>query len=167
MSKKQSVHKTNGHFHRRTFLEGALAVPLLGGVAVPAWAKSSAKANYHIESIELFTRVSPPGRMEFAIGKQAGSKSSKPLSNPIGYVKMILRDAAGNRTFGCSGERLSVRWLDKRPRRPRHLKLVELVDLIEQARKIYLTQADFDNPFGQWHSCYKRIHEASRAAGHT
>jgi len=151
-------------FPRRTFLKGTLAAGFLPGLAGSSEAKVAEKSRFHIETIDLFTRVSPPGRMAFAIGKQDG-KPAKPLSNPVGYVRMGLRDAEGNRAFGCSGERLSVRWLDKRPGRPRHQKLVELVGLIEQARRIYLEGPNFDQPFDQWLSCYKRILHAGREAG--
>ncbi len=146
---------------RRRFVGGSLAVAL-GGAGRHAAGATDAK--YRIERIELYTRVTPPGRMAFAIGKQDGS-APKPLSNPVGHVRMVLRDAEGNRTFGCSGERLSVRWLDKRPGRNRHQKLSELVSLIEQARRTYLERPGFDSPFDEWLSGYHRILEAGRAAG--
>ena len=149
---------------RRRFVGGALAVSLGGAAPHSFGADSGAGGKYCIERIELYTRLTPPGRMAFAIGKQDGPPP-KPLSNPIGHVRMVMRDAAGNRTFGCSGERLSVRWLDKRTGRDRHQKLTELVELIETARRVYLEQPWFDNPFDKWIACYESIHRAGRAAG--
>ena len=152
---------------RRAFLGSTLLAPVAANwTRFASAAQGSRGGRYRIESIELYTRLTPPPRMEFAIGKQKpGGGPKKPLTNPIGHVRMILSDADGNRTFGCSGERLSVRWLDKRPNRPRHLKLCELVALIEKARDVYLASASFDSPFDQWLSCYKEIHRAGTAAG--
>ena len=117
---------------------------------------------YTIENVELFVRETLPGRMAFALGKQ-GAEKAEPLSNPLGHVRLTLRDSKGGRTFGCAGDRLSVRWLDKRPGRSREVKLGELVALIGQARAIYLAHPEFDTPFQHWRSSHDRIMEAGRA----
>ncbi len=148
---------------RRRFVGRSLAVPLLAGVAAASPTGGASRGPYTIERIDLYTRLTPPPRMEFAIGKQDG-KPKKPLSNPIGHVRMMIRDSRGNRTFGCSGERLSVRWLDKRHGFSRHEKLCDLVALIERARQIYLERPEFGTPFDKWLSCYKRIQQAGRQA---
>ncbi len=147
---------------RRQFVGGSLATSLLGVMETGSHAEPGG-AKYHIESIQLYTRLTPPPRMDFAIGKQHGPPS-EPLSNPIGHVRMVLQDADGNRTFGCSGSRLSVRWLDKRKGRDRHQKLCDLVGLIEHAREVYLRRPSFNSPFDQWLACYHDIHRAGLAA---
>ncbi len=147
---------------RRRFVAQALSLPALAALHPRAY--TAERPTYTIESIELFTRVTPPARMDFAIGSKKGGMST-PRSNPIGHVRMVVRDSQGNCTFGCSGERLSVRWLDKRPDRTRHEKLCELVALIEKARSIYLEEPQFDCPFEKWLSCYRRVHAAGERAG--
>jgi hypothetical protein len=113
---------------------------------------------YRIKSIELYVRETPPGRMAFALGKQGGTGDiAKGLLNPLGHVRLVLADAKGRETFGCSGDRLSVRWLDKRPGRSLDLKRRELVKLIHDARAVHLAQPDFDSPFAHWLSCHKQI----------
>lgn len=117
---------------------------------------------YQIERIELYVRETPPGRMAFAIGKQAADAAPKKLTSPLAHVRLTLRGPGGETTWGCSADRLSVRWLDKRPRRSRGLKSRELVDLIYQARDIYLESPKFETPFEKWQACHPRIMQAGR-----
>lgn len=113
---------------------------------------------YRIKSIELYVRETAPGRMAFALGKKGGTgEVAKGLLNPLAHVRLILVDERGRETFGCSGDRLSVRWLDKRPGRSLDLKRRELVKLIEQAREIHLGSAEFTSPFEHWLKCHKQI----------
>ncbi len=121
---------------------------------------------YQIKSIELFVRETPPGRMVFSLGK-AGStgRPKKAITNPLGHVRIVVADENGNETFGCSADRLSVRWLDKRPGRSRLLKLKELVSLIGTAKDIYLNEKEFSSPFEIWQTCHSSVMRAGRAAG--
>lgn len=122
--------------------------------------------SYRIERIELYVRETPPGRMVFSLGKAGGTGDSRQaLLNPLGHVRLVLRDSAGNTTFGCSGDRLSVRWLDKRPGRAQGLKRRELVDLLHQARDVYLAKPEFESPFEKWRQSHPEIMRAGRAAG--
>ncbi len=146
---------------RRQFTCGLVAGSL---VAPNQQLFAAVKKNaYRIELIELYVRMTPPGRLAVAIGKNTGEKP-KPERNPIAHVRMIVSDARGNKTYGCSGDRMSVRWLDKRPGRTESQKLCELVELCEKARDVYLQEPEFDNPFEKWLGCYKEIHAAGRAA---
>jgi len=120
---------------------------------------------YRIKTIELYVRETKPGRMAFAIGKQSGGVSKTQLTSPLGHVRLVLENDQGDSTFGCAADRLSVRWLDKRPGRSRGLKLNELVDLIEFARATYLKAAEFHSPFTLWQECHKAIMRAGRKRG--
>ncbi|MCZ6793387.1 MAG: hypothetical protein O7J95_07220, partial [Planctomycetota bacterium] len=118
---------------------------------------------FTIRDIQLRVRETEPGRMVFALGKAAGE--AKRLTNPLAHVRLVLRDASGKETFGTSGDRLSVRWLDKRPGRTRGAKLRDLVDLIYRAREIWLAERSFSSPFEKWLSAHRKILRAGRAAG--
>lgn len=147
------AHKTS----RRSFVGGLAATTLIASrplVAAP-------KRQYRIDAVELFVRMTPPGRLAVAIGKNTGAKP-KPERNPIAHVRMIVSDSRNRQTYGCSGDRMSVRWLDKRPGRSKAQKLRELVELCEQAREIYLAEPEFEDPFAKWLSCYQQIHAAGR-----
>lgn len=114
--------------------------------------------SYRIESIELFVRETKPGRMAFSLGKKGGTGDvQKGLLNPLGHVRLILKDSEGNETFGCSADRLSVRWLDKRPGRSQDVKRRELVELIYAAKDILLAQKEFETPFELWRKTYGEI----------
>ena len=146
------------HTSRRKFIGG-----VAGGLAASGRLLATpSKKNYQIELIELFVRMTPPGRLAVAIGKNTGARP-KPERNPIAHVRMVVSDDRGNKTFGCSGDRMSVRWLDKRPGRTKDQKLRELVVLCEKAREVYLAEPEFDDPFRKWLACYTRIHAAGRA----
>ena len=84
--------------------------------------------SYRIESIELYVRDTKPGRMAFSLGKTIGTEKAKlATTSPLGHVRLVLKNSAGDRAFGCAADRLSVRWLDKRPGRSKDLKRRELV----------------------------------------
>ncbi|MFP6766404.1 MAG: enolase C-terminal domain-like protein [Planctomycetaceae bacterium] len=119
---------------------------------------------FRIRSIELYVRETPAGRMAFALGKKGSVDVSQGRISPLGHVRMIVRDTTGNENFGCSADRLSVRWLDKRPGRSLDLKRRELVNLIDQARNIYLNAGEFETPFELWQRCHPRIMKLGAAA---
>jgi len=119
--------------------------------------------SYRVKSIELYVRETPPGRVAFALGRQ-GAERAKPTTNPLGHVRMVIADDRGNESFGCSADRLSVRWLDKRPDRTQAVKLKELVSLIESAAAVYRDAGPFASPFAQWRAAHPTIMKASRAA---
>ena len=118
---------------------------------------------YRIQAIELYLRETPPNRASTSIGRM-GSQGTRSRS-PLAHVRMIVRDGEGQETFGCAADRLSVRWLDKRPKRTKARKLRELVRLIYDARRIYLDEPSFNDPFGKWRSCYRRIKQAGDEQG--
>lgn len=119
--------------------------------------------SYEIESISLFVRETPPPRMTFALGRQLESgPPPAPSPHPLAYVRLILREEGGGRNFGCSGDGLSVRWLDKRPGRSDGRKIRDLVDLIYYAREVYLEGGPFQSPFEHWWACHSRILEEGR-----
>lgn len=123
---------------------------------------------YRIETVELFIRETPPGRMRFALGKAgaAPGPAQRGLVSPLGHVRLVLRDTTtGDETFGCAADRLSVRWLDKRPGREDLVKLEQLIELVHRARDIYLEQPEFETPFEIWERCHHRVMQAGRAAG--
>jgi hypothetical protein len=120
--------------------------------------------SYSIQSIELYVRDTKPGRVVFSLGRKGGTGDlSQATTNPLGHVRMVVRDSQGNESFGCAGDRLSVRWLDKRPGRSKSLKLNELVSLIETSREIYLQKKEFDSPFAMWRDCYSQILKVGRS----
>lgn len=121
--------------------------------------------NYHVQSIELYVRETKPARAVFALGKDGDAGKSKPrLVSPLAHVRMIVKDEQGNETFGCAGDRLSVRWLDKRKGRSHDRKRRELVALIESATEIWLKHREFKSPFNQWQKCHTAIMRTGRMA---
>jgi hypothetical protein len=119
---------------------------------------------YRIQTIELYMRETPPNRVSMSIGRM-GSEGTRSTS-PIAHVRMIVRDSAGNETFGCAADRLSVRWLDKRPDREQGRKLRELVKLVYDARDIYRSEAnEFETPFAEWQARHPRIVRAGKDSG--
>jgi len=119
---------------------------------------------YRIESIDFFVRETKPARFPSALGKQGRGATAQRVTSPLCHVRMMLRDASGKVSFGCAADRLSVRWLDKRPGRSKTLKLRELTSLIRQAREFYLAKPGFDSPFAQWLARHKEVVAAGRAA---
>ena len=88
-----------------------------------------------------------------------GSPGEAPerTTNPIGHVRLMLSDRRGRRAFGCSGDRLSVRWLDKRPERTEAVKVRGLVALVCRARDVYLQDPAFSSPFEKWRAAFESI----------
>ena len=118
---------------------------------------------YRIQAIELYLRETPPNRVSMSIGRM-GAQGTRERS-PLAQVRMVVRDGEGQETFGCAADRLSVRWLDKRPKRTKARKLRELVRLVYGARQVYLDKPSFDDPFTKWRSCYRRIKQAGDEQG--
>ena len=120
---------------------------------------------YRIEKIELYVRETPPGRMLFTLGKQtARSPADGGLLNPLGHMRLILCDSSGNECFGCAADRLSVRWLDKRPTKSHDEKRRDLVRLLFDARQLCLNAGEFENPFEFWQRIDPQIMALGRAA---
>ena len=112
---------------------------------------------YRIEHLELFVRETPPNRMSFALGKQGRKAAVQATTNPLVHVRMVVNDGNRQTTFGTAADRLSVRWLDKRPGRSKPLKLRELVGLIGFARDLYLQSPEFVSPFDYWRKQHVQI----------
>ena len=110
--------------------------------------------SYQIESIDLFVRETQPGRIAFKLGAAAAVERR---TNPLVHARTVIRDSDGKRTWGTAGDRLSVRWLDKRPGRSRGLKVRQLVELIEYGRELYLERQTFETPFEMWQLCLPQI----------
>ncbi len=122
--------------------------------------------SYRIRNIRFYVRETRPARFPSALGKkgQAGEQAER-VTSPLCHARLSLVTGDGRETFGCSADRLSVRWLDKRPGRSKALKLRELVALIGQAGRMYEQAGEFETPFAVWHALHPRIMEAGRAAG--
>lgn len=121
--------------------------------------------SYRIEKTELYVRETKPGRMTFALGKKGGTGDVKEgLLNPLAHVRLVLKNSKGATAFGCAADRLSVRWLDKRPGRSTGLKRRELVSLIYTARDIYVKTPEFATPFQKWRDCHPLVMKAGRKA---
>lgn len=121
---------------------------------------------YRIEAIELYVRDTPPGRMLFTLGSQSREPvPPKQRTNPLGHVRLIVKNGKGESSWGCAGDRLSVRWLDKRAGRSHDLKRRELVSLIHTARDIYRAAGEFESPFAVWRTCHPLIMKAGREQG--
>lgn len=115
--------------------------------------------SYRIEDIKLFVRETEPGRIAFKIGAAAVAERR---TNPLVHARIVVSDSAGKTTWGTAADRLSVRWLDKRPGRDRGLKLRELANLIGFARATYIETA-FETPFAAWRGAHAKImHEGQR-----
>ncbi|MEQ8785648.1 MAG: enolase C-terminal domain-like protein [Pirellulaceae bacterium] len=112
---------------------------------------------YRIEHLELFIRETVPARFAFALGKAGRAESVPPTTSPLCHVRMVIRDDAGGETFGCAGDRLSVRWLDKRPGRETGLKRRELASLLEFAAAAYKKGGPFTSPFDFWLARHREI----------
>ncbi len=114
--------------------------------------------SFAIESINFYVRESKPARFASALGKAGqGAKKPERVTSPLCHVRMTIKDSDGNSSFGCSADRLSVRWLDKRPGRSKGKKLRELVALVKRASEIYLAEPKFESPFSKWLACHPQI----------
>ena len=122
--------------------------------------------SYKIIHLRFLVRETGPARIPSALGKQALAGDTRHyVRSPLCHLHIVLRDDEGNETFGCSADRLSVRWLDKRPGRDKAQKLNELVALIEYGGDLYRRSDKFDSPFGLWSSLHDRIIQAGEASG--
>ena len=120
---------------------------------------------YRIKKIRLFVRETKPARLALSLGKKAqGAAPPAPTTSPLCHCHLELEDSSGNTTFGCSADRLSVRWLDKRPGREKGKKLRDLVKLLESTRALYLKQSTFDSPFAIWLKNHSKVMELGRGA---
>lgn len=117
---------------------------------------------FRIESIDLFIRRLPPDRIVFSIGnlKQARRPDA------CGLCRLILKTDDGRRVTGCSGDRPSYGWLDKRPGLEPAEKLRDLVSLLESGRDAWLEQPAFDSVFDHWLDRHRTIMALGAAAGH-
>ena len=57
---------------------------------------------YRIKALELYVRETPPGRMAFAIGKQAAKGPPRRLTSPLGHLRLVLENDRGDTAFGWS-----------------------------------------------------------------
>lgn len=128
---------------------------------------------YRIESIEVFVRETPPGRMSFVIGKQkkpanAKVKPSAGKRRPRGILmcRMEISDDRGHKAWGASGDRPSFGWLDKSPKYDSEQKLQRLFDLVQIARNYNLDHRRFNSPFEQWLGCHSEVQRVARATDH-
>jgi len=117
---------------------------------------------YQLESAELFVRKMPPDRLNFGIGKSdeggEAKSSAKRRPSAILLARVRIETSDGRSAVGCSGDRPSFGWLDKRPDKSPAVKLSMLLDLVESSREIYLEQgADFASPFGLWQAAYPAV----------
>ena len=122
--------------------------------------------SYQVTSVRFLVRETSPARLPSALGKKALEGDSRQyVRSPLCHVHMVLQDSDGNESFGCSADRLSVRWLDKRPGRTKARKLNELVGLIENAGELYRQGDRFDVPFERWHQFHAAIMQAGASVG--
>lgn len=123
---------------------------------------------YTIKALDLFVRQLPPDRMSFSIGKGSGEDQAitakKRRPSAVILVRLELSD--GKKTVvGCSGDRPSFGWLDKRPDRTPEQKLAALLDLVQKAREVYLKQGQsFESPFQLWLTSYREVMDLGKAA---
>ncbi|MCB1093576.1 MAG: hypothetical protein KDL87_18705, partial [Verrucomicrobiae bacterium] len=129
--------------------------------------------SWRIENIEFFIRPLPPGRMPFSIGRQAASADSsdkkvEPPRRPGGVAlcRLTLRTDDGGTVTGCSGDRPSYGWLDKRAEPDAQTKLRRLIDLIETARDVWMESPAFGSPFHHWHNRYREIQRFAGERNH-
>ncbi len=117
---------------------------------------------YRIESIDLLIRRLPPDRIGFAIGNL--KQPRRP--DAVGLCRLILRTDDGRRVTGCSGDRPSYGWLDKRPGLDAAAKLRDLVALLESARDAWLERPAFDSFFDHWLDRHHTLMALGAAGGH-
>jgi hypothetical protein len=121
---------------------------------------------YRIKNIRLLVRETKPARFALSLGKKAqGAAPPKKTTSPLCHVHLELEDDQGRQSFGCSADRLSVRWLDKRPQRSKTTKLRDLVQLLETASGYYLEKPNFETPFDHWLSNHTRIMDRGKSQG--
>jgi hypothetical protein len=117
--------------------------------------------SYQVASLRFLVRETAPARLPSALGRKALEAGTRLyVRSPLCHLHMVVRDSEGNESFGCSGDRLSVRWLDKRPGREKARKLNELVSLIEYAGDLYRQGDKFGTPFELWFRNHQKIMQA-------
>ncbi len=129
---------------------------------------------YRIEAIDLLIRSLPADRFDFAIGKQAaveGDEKNAPRQPPrrpsaFGVCRLTLKTDDGRTLVGCSGDRPSYGWLDKRTDRDSLTKLRALIALMHSARDIWLAKPEFDSLFPHWLARHREIETAGAEQGH-
>jgi len=129
---------------------------------------------YRIEAIDLLIRPLPADRFDFAIGKQSspeGDGKSGPRQPPrrpsaFGVCRLTLKTDDGRTIVGCSGDRPSYGWLDKRKERDPLTKLRTLITLMHSARDIWLAKPEFDTFFPHWLARHREIEAAGAEQGH-
>ncbi len=120
--------------------------------------------SYQITRVRFLVRETAPARLPSALGRKALEGNAREyVRSPLCHVHLVLSDSEGNETFGCSADRLSVRWLDKRGGRSKSQKLNELVALIEHAGDIYRESGRFGTPFDKWRKSHDQIMRAGDA----
>jgi L-alanine-DL-glutamate epimerase-like enolase superfamily enzyme len=122
-----------------------------------------------IESIDLFLRPLPPGRMEFTLGRQKAGAEGKPPAKwrpqGIATCRVRLRSSDGRKVTGCAGDRPSYGWLDKRGNRDSTTKMRALVGLMEAARDVWLAEPEFDALFPHWLGRHREIERIAAERG--
>ena len=116
---------------------------------------------YLIESIDYFLRQLPPGRMEFTLGRQQPGAEGKPKPNwrpeGVAVCRVKVKTGDGRTVAGCSGDRPSYGWLDKRSDRDATTKMRSLVGMMNAVRDLWLEQPAFDSLFPHWLGRHKEI----------
>ncbi|MDF2376562.1 MAG: hypothetical protein P1U81_09985 [Verrucomicrobiales bacterium] len=118
--------------------------------------------SYQLESAELFVREMPPDRLNFGIGKSSEGGKAKSAANrrpgAILLLRVQVKTSDGRSAVGCSGDRPSFGWLDKRPGKSPEEKLTMLLDLVENSQEIYLEKgSNFASPFALWQSAFSAV----------
>ena len=120
---------------------------------------------YRLTNVRLLVRETKPARFALSLGKKAqGAGPPAPTTSPLCHLHVEIENDAGTRTFGCSADRLSVRWLDKRAGRAKADKLRQLVSLITSTKALYLEKPVFENPFEFWLANHSKVMKLGRAA---
>ena len=119
---------------------------------------------YILKEARLLVRETKPARFALSLGKKAQGAAPPPkTTSPLCHLHLRLEDSSGNTAFGCSADRLSVRWLDKRPERTKSTKLHDLVGLLEATRSLYLKTPRFENVFEHWLKHHPQVMQLGRA----
>ena len=123
-----------------------------------------------LEKIEVFVRKLPPNRMEFGLGVRkpgAGAQPTQPRRPSALLLVRLQMEAGGRMVPGCSGDRPSYGWLDKRPGKSSNEKLRDLLNLVEVSRSIWLEEGRaFDSAFELWRRCQERVQAVANDANH-
>lgn len=117
---------------------------------------------FQIESIDLFIRRLPPDRIGFSIGNLKVPRRP----SAYGLCRLTLKTGDGRKVVGCSGDRPSYGWLDKRSEIEPLDKLRNLIALLEKARDVWLEKPAFDSVFDHWLNRHQEITKRGATAGH-